>query len=247
MLGKICSKLKEIKKNRRDKKLVNRIYNNVETFHLAGLINYELKKYRNCFNNKTIYVIGNGPSEKTFNPKVIDYNNSIVIGINRAFKDGRIKFDFLFAQDEFPEGFDEFLDYRKDECVKFMGIVTNDDNIRIRLKHTYNEKVERYVLSYYKMENIPYDISILPFADLRGTVFSALQFALYTNPSKIMLVGFDCGIGHAFKDKSRENFDYQLESWKLIKKYIDSNWKEIEVVSVNPVALKGLFNDIYLK
>ena len=35
--------------------------------------------------------------------------------------------------------------------------------------------------------------------------------------------------------------------WKKIKEYRDSKYPDIEIISVNPVGLKGLFTDVYTK
>ena len=215
-------------------------------FLLANVYNRELLKFRGAFSDKDIYIIGNGPSERDFDPKNIDYENSIVVGINRAFKDARINFDFLFAQDSFPEGMKDFLDYRPGKCTKMLGIVCSNDSIRIKMSDTFQEDVLMYSLDFYQMGTFPLDISVQPFADLRGTVFSALQFALYTNPRAIKLVGFDCGNGHAFKKDNKTNFDYQLQSWMVVKQYLLSEFPMLKIISINPVGLKGLFLDEYL-
>ena len=38
---------------------------------------------------------------------------------------------------------------------------------------------------------------------------------------------------------------YQYASWLKIKDFINSNTLNIEIISVNPVGLKGLFRDVY--
>tara|TARA_R110002051_G_scaffold325814_3_gene431628 strand:- start:1707 stop:2375 length:669 start_codon:yes stop_codon:yes gene_type:complete len=92
------------------------------------------------------------------------------------------------------------------------------------------------------------DIDAVPIAAEHGSVFPldisrsplyshsipmpAMQFLLYCGFKKIFLVGCDCS-GH----------DYlcQMENWRALKDFIDSNYPHVEIVSVNPVSLKGLF------
>ena len=95
------------------------------------------------------------------------------------------------------------------------------------------------------MKTVPIDISLEPFADLRGTVFSALQFAVYTNPDNIYLVGIDCSSGNIYNN-SNDNYKYQMEGWEMMKKALKNMGAYDKIISINPVGLKGLFNDIYL-
>ena len=137
---------------------------------------------------------------------------------------------------------DEFADYKPDTCTKMLAWVTGNEDIRIRQTEAFKMNCNRYILDWVQMGKFPYDISIEPFADYRGTVFSALQFALYTNPKRIFLVGFDCSDGDIFS-KKKENFSYQYKSWLKIKEYVNREWSNTEIISVNPVGLKGLFVD----
>ena len=105
---------------------------------------------------------------------------------------------------------------------------------------------ERYILGPERMGEIPIDIALEPVADLCGTVFSAIQFALFGGASKIFLVGFDCNVSHFFeKDVNSMNLSGQYPSWLRIKDFQEDYFTETEIISVNPVGLKGLFKDIY--
>ena len=75
-------------------------------------------------------------------------------------------------------------------------------------------------------------------------MFSAVQFALFTNPDHIYLVGFDCSEGNTY-NKSSNSYNYQLEGWHKIKDHIQLLKKDNLLISVNPIGLKGLFNEVY--
>ena len=77
----------------------------------------------------------------------------------------------------------------------------------------------------------PKDISRSPLYS-HSIPMPAMQFLLYCGFKKIFLVGCDCS-GH----------DYlcQMENWRQLKSFIDSNYPHVEIVSINPVSLKGLF------
>ena len=208
---------------------------------MASVINKDLEKYKGIYRGKNVYIVGGGPSIASFDHEKGE--NDIFIGINRTFKYEGIEFDILFAQDQLSEGFDEFLSYRGSACKKFLAVIPSNVEYRIK-EYKILGDYERYVLASRKLKTVPVDISIEPFADLMGTVFSALQFAVYTNPDNIYLVGIDCSQGNAFNGHN-DNYSYQLEGWKIMKEaliYMDSYDK---VTSINPVGLKGVFNDLY--
>lgn len=221
----------------------------LKTQIMAQKINYNLKKYKNCNNNKSIVVIGGGETLKYYeNPS--NSNDNIFVGLNRAYKIKDINFDYLFCQDRFDyvDETTEFINYNPDNCKKFIGHITIPNTpYRYRInKYVEIKNGELYILDNKRMGEIPLNITIEPFADLCGTVFSALQFLIYTNPKKIYLYGFDCNVSHLFEtDPAHFDLSYQYASWLKIKDFIDNNTLNIEIISVNPVGLKGLFRDVY--
>jgi len=87
-----------------------------------------------------------------------------------------------------------------------------------------------------------------------------MQFILFTNPKKIYLVGIDCtsGKNRHFSGLSPDNLllrnenieivcQNSIEEWKQLKEFVSIYYPEIEIISVNPVNLKGIFKDIYTK
>ena len=215
--------------------------NDIKTTVNSIIINSRLEKYRGINYGKEIVIVGCGESCNYYIPK----QNTIHIGINRAFKREDIAFDYLFVQDQFPEEMTSFINYKGNDCKKFIGIIPYSIDYRIHPCVINQINGERYVLNNTKMTNCPYDITMEPFADLMGTVFSALQFALFTLPKRIYLVGFDCNVGHAFKSDTKTDLSYQYNSWKMMKDYINKYWNCIEIISINPVGLKGMFKDQY--
>ena len=75
-----------------------------------------------------------------------------------------------------------------------------------------------------------------------------MQFALFTNPKRIYLVGCDCSIGH-FHAEAQNGHGADLsgikEAWIKLNKYILNYNYKTEIISVNPVGLKGMFKDVY--
>lgn len=82
-----------------------------------------------------------------------------------------------------------------------------------------------------------------------GTIsLEIFQFALLCGFTTIYLVGQDCNYaqGSFFSkvDKSTQDWGKMMSSmWVKCKHFIDSHYPNVDVISVNPVGLKGLFTD----
>lgn len=218
-------------------------------YMMALQVNSKLEKYRGCFTEKDVLIIGGGPSLKYLDtlPK-----NTIKIGINRAYQMKNIKFDFLFTQDKFKkqEDIDGFIDYNPDSCTKFIGLHTKQNLIRIRQSTISKiKKKEMYVLNNRRPQETltPIDISLEPFAWYSGTVFAVLQFCLFANAKRIYLAGFDCSNdGHVFSDNVLEyKQGHQYKYWNYFKNFKDTYFEDTEIVSINPINLKNLFMNLY--
>lgn len=113
------------------------------------------------------------------------------------------------------------------------------------------------VISKPGFKNFKSDISKHSFYN-QSNSFPAIQFLLYTGVKKIYLVGHDCGAGSSYlSPNERSIYDVFLAGekvrkkanlvphWKICKEFIDINYPDVDIVSVNPVNLKGIFNDVY--
>lgn len=203
-------------------------------------------KYKNIFQKKELVIVGAGPSLSNYIP----LNNKIHIGVNRVYQYDKINFDFLFLQDfnASKNYIDDFLKYK---CPKFLGVL-EDVNISIP-EYYYNQpKVEKY-FTQYPFSGFSTDISNNPLGDYASVIFPALNFAVYTHPKKIYLVGCDCNLNGYWngqpmkiqKDILANCLEHNKRGWSDFKKFINYHYPDIEIISINPVGLKGLFKDIY--
>ncbi len=115
--------------------------------------------------------------------------------------------------------------------------------------------------------NIEKDISKYPLTN-HFNAPAAMQILLYTGVKKIYLVGSDCTLttnkyaegsdsriperngkvsGYFYEEKETKQIaEPHYIYWMIrMKEFISQNYPETEIVSVNPVGLKGLFTDIY--
>ena len=80
---------------------------------------------------------------------------------------------------------------------------------------------------------------------LTGLIHIRSLFILHCHPRKIYIVGCDCTSGFFYESEITFDNTYMIEMWHEFKEYIDEFYSDIEIVSINPVGLKGLFIDYY--
>lgn len=209
-------------------------------------------EYKNKFNGKEIAIIATGPSLNKYKP----LKDVINIGVNKAIFAEKIKLDFFFAIDY--NAAKDCIEYSKNfpNVSKFFGVGP---------LHHYGLKERSYpvaiipesvILScnakkYYTYTKYPInpapfntDIDKTWLVDGGSCIFSTMQFALFTNPKRIYLVGCDCTSGY-FDNKKGADCSYLIKTWKALKEFADIYYPDTEIISVNPVGLKGLFKDLY--
>ena len=87
--------------------------------------------------------------------------------------------------------------------------------------------------------------------DGMSVAFHAMQILLYMGFSEIVLVGFDCGGDHSYKDKYKNDvcdwgyrLNYQLiNRWKLFKKFVEKEYSNVNIKIINPIGLKNIFKE----
>lgn len=212
--------------------------------------------YRNKFAGKNIVLVGAGPSLKKFKP----IKDAIYVGLNRAFLYDGVKFDFLFSIDKagIDQIYDQFIEY---QAVKFLG----DQNLgpMYQIPESVINKikdVKRYKTDAGFSSQFATDIEYMPLGNFNTISLQAMQFILYTNPAKIYLVGIDCSNAGHFTDNTKnhiKDFDIEkrgenltqwanisVEFWKELQKFAQTYYPETEIISVNPVGLRGIFTDL---
>lgn len=210
--------------------------------------------FKGIHQGKEIVLVASGVTAEKYFPK----SDSIHIGVNRSFQIGnyRIPMDYVFIQDfsgKTPEYIDDLDKYRVGKCQKFYGLTTEYDNKTNRVipeSHAIKARALRYRTDWAPIEGfVPqfaYDISTQPLGCFGSIVFPALQFALWTYPSKIYLVGCDCTTSGYAYDKSYSNFlkpEKIINAYKKFKEFAHKYYPNIDIVSINPVGLKGIFRE----
>ena len=81
--------------------------------------------------------------------------------------------------------------------------------------------------------------------------FAALHFLLFTGVTTIYLVGQDCSGTKCFNDVPILNhnggggntYNDWPKYWLRIKSDIQENWNNVNIISINPVGLKDMFEE----
>lgn len=211
-------------------------------------------KYKNVNLGKDVVIVATGPTLAKFNP----IENAVYIGVNRAYQYDKIKLDYIFMQ-----SYHAVKPYIKDiynlDIPKFFGEIILDNrpmsDLLIPEFEYLNAKAEKYYYTYYKeLSLFPVDITNSALASVLTVAHSALHFALWTHPKRIYLAGCDTTAapywdGGAREEKYVKVSDFvnntAIDGYKKFKYFADTYYPDVEIISVNPVGLKGIFTDIY--
>lgn len=215
-------------------------------------------QFKHCNIDKNVTIIGCGPTIQFYNNEA----NYVNIALNKSILLDNIDFEYSFAFDgELQETCPGYLDIIKTKKYKkFIGKFLHpsfEKNFpEIKNEEKYN--IYRYYGAkrhgFPNLKDFEYelhtDITTYPLADFYSISFAALQFALYTYPQKIYLVGLDTAqTGNYFNAKGVCTYHYKkmIEGYKKFKEFARIQYPETEIISINPVGLKGLFKDMYTR
>ena len=209
-------------------------------------------KYRNKHIGQDVVLIATGPSLNKYKP----IENAVNIGVNKTIFKKDINLDYYFVIDYAATG--SYLKELKNypNVKKFYATLPY---------HTYGYKravpklaiipeslicehnaSKYYIYSKEPVHPLPLNTEIDKtwLADGGSCIFSAMQFALFTNPKKIYLVGCDCSSGY-FDGGKGADCSFLIKSWQEIKEFAEIYYPDTEIISVNPVGIKGMFTDLY--
>ena len=208
--------------------------------------------FKNKFNGRDIVIVACGPTAKDYKP----IPNAIHIGVNHAIRLSSVQLDFLFIEDTNPTVMPEYNEYRPGTCIKFYGISgdyypgahwipSESDTIAAgAIRYRTDNQVDKRIV---QNSRFVYDIATQPLGDFGSVVFPAIQFALWTNPHRIYLVGCDCtDQGHFDNPNVKIGIKGAppiVEVYKLLKDFASVFYPATEIISIRPVGLKGIFID----
>ncbi len=206
-------------------------------------------KYKDIHSGQDIVIVGAGPTLDKYTP----IPGALHIGVNRTYQCEKLKLDYLFVQDGGPvTEAPELTNYRKGECRKFFGIHPIKEVMQFSDSFVKENEAERYY--FIKTDptdaylTLPLDLAHQPLACSYSVITCAFQFALWCRPRRIYIVGCDCANNGYFQGdcgickQFLPSDGLQLE-WALLADFAKRYYRDVEIISINPVGLKGLFKD----
>lgn len=206
-------------------------------------------EFRSCHRGRTVAVVGTGPSMDYYAP----VQGIPHIGVNASVLREDLKLDYYFLAHYIPEWCNKLKNY---DCIKF--IERTDWSV-------LNDRFPEYVIEelnarrYFASEpsrDIRTNIEYHPLMGYYSIIFRALNFAIFTRPKRILLIGCDCLKNGHYSNGGGDgpmgaNVKYNLPIWveghKSFKHFLGMYYPDTEVISVNPTGLKGIFRDMYTK
>lgn len=201
-------------------------------------------QFKNINKNKEVAIIGTGPTLALYQP----IKNVINIGCNRAFQYEKVHFDYIFSTDF--NGVKTYIDKLEDynDCIKFFGSVLDGKEF-IAFPQYELDKADYNFYCKLKSNKISPNLETSPLLSSASIAICALHFALYTHPKKIYLVGLDTNQNGNFDNSKPMGtpmaVNFVIDGYKKIKKFADIYYPDVEIISVNPVGLRGIFSDYY--
>lgn len=203
-------------------------------------------EFKGCNRGKTVVIIATGPSMNYYTP-IARVSH---IGVNSSFLNENVPLDFYFLLHNVPEWLDKL---KNCHFVKFFGVNTNSNSWDQIPEYIIEENGGR---QFFTTDSIPgtkihTNLEYYPLMFYGSIVFPAIHFALYTHPKKLLLVGCDCAFsGHydgtefpSYTDKIQ--IPQWIDGYKEVKRFVDIHYPDTEIISINPVGLKGMFHDVY--
>lgn len=209
-------------------------------------------QFKDINEGKNIAVFGSGPTLQYYNNEL----NSVNIALNDTLSLKNINFDYSFALDaNILHDWPTYLeDIKAMKCVNFIGNplnvnekqfpeIANSEKYGIYRYYSSNRS-KCYAVDFGKI--FFKDLNVRPLLDAYSVCFSALQFALWTHPQNLYLIGLDtCNNGHFFGQTYHYLTEHMIEIYKKFKQFTELHYPDVKIISVNPIGLKGLFKDVY--
>lgn len=218
-----------------------------------------LKDFSDINEGKRAVLLATGPTLSDFDLRNIDkLEIDIVCGVKQAIKlPGLTYLDYYFFSDINSRSFPDLLDlYNGKVFVKTKFAITLCDGKndgRIIDGETASKYFGAFPLEISDTREFTTKIDGFCLAK-SSIVFPAVQFLLFTGVTRLYLVGCDCTNYLSFlePDKQKQSAhknkfpEGMISMWKKFRLFVKKCYPDVKIISVNPVALKGIFLDIYL-
>lgn len=206
-------------------------------------------KYRNIHKGIDGVIVATGPTLADYEP----IPDAVHFGVNEAAMHTQVQLNYLFVQDIKPGYQFGYANcpypYDHHSAVKFAGIcpliktVESIPNLKA-IEHNWI----RYEIGEEGKCDWVKHCDQYALGDGQSVSFSAAQFALFTGVTRLMLVGMDIDskrtiYDHPPLDANPYHIFKHAERWKHFGEWVKKEYPAVEILNVNPVGLKGVFEE----
>lgn len=197
-------------------------------------------KLRQELQGRDVALVASGPTVHLYEP----IPNTIHVGINSAIYNTNVILDYFFTSDSSRAFHNAAMKYTNKNCHKFYGEHIDLCYCNSSKKFRENANAEKYYLDHLSTTSDTFlkDIVNHPITYSPSTVFCVIQILLWCLPKKIYLIGCDCSGGWY---AGNSYYTSLVQDWQLLKNFREKYYSQVDIFSIHPVGLKGLFNDIY--
>ena len=209
-----------------------------------------------------VAVCGAGPSFGKYKP----INGTVHIALNRALLNNNVRFEYFFADDWRGINFmqEEICAY---DCMKYLGFTfLGSENVIpecfIEKSNSKKYYTDSFIFKDPFDSRFACDIDKLPLGTMPNIALSVLQVALFMRPKTIFIVGCDATQGHFIeprsldiKERNKLNEDHEhiasyksdkvMAKWKEFRRFAEIHYPDVRIISINPVGLVGIFEDVF--
>ena len=222
------------------------------------------KKFKNIHKGETAIIYASGPSLNNYKT-IYGSKKFIHAGVNGVIKrdDLAKKLHYYFYGDAKHQ--DAYLEIAEGYQPKNAKFVHSYRDAKHYLQHINPSEASTAGAIPYedtlRLEDTSPDIIKSPVKG-GGVTFRAVQILLFMGISKLYIVGNDISKGGLRFYESQTEYrppkgpiititsesetkvaQQPYEHWVRFKSYISENYPEVEIISINPVHLKGVFKD----
>lgn len=211
--------------------------NEIQETHKASF-----SEFKSCHKGRSVVVAGSGPTLSYYT----QMSGIPHIGVNATFL--RLHLDYYFLLHFIPDWCEKLKEHH---CVKFFWVNRRDNSDTTFPEYVIEEHGARRFYNTTMSNKLHTNIEYYPLAGFHSVIFPALQFALYTRPKQIFLVGCDCSSDGHFngveigRQQGQASTTVWSSAYRRLKAFAQLHYPDTEIISVNPVGLKGMFHDVY--
>ena len=218
-------------------------------------VNKPLEKFKNIHDGRSAMFLTTGKSfieQWDTEPNFDIYKDSIRATTNRMiYFNSRVAknahyYFFGSEYNTYPEYRNQVDNFCKNnpQVTKFCSAYENGKSHKeINRGNIHPEQAEALGAYCWENNHEMFSSDIANYALFGHSItFPIMQFLLYMGCNPIYLVGCDGGLT---ADKNSDN-SFIMSLWEVFRIWKNIEYKDVEIISVNPVSLRDLFKNVYI-